>query len=684
LASTAGNPFRWSVYYEPESLGDPSVSQITADLTYLRDRYGGDPSYLRIDGRFVVFVYADGADSCGMVDRWTQANTVNAYLVLKVFGGYQNCARQPAGWHQYGPATAADKQGRYSYTISPGFSKVGESPRLARDLARWQENVRAMVASGAQFQLITTFNEWGEGTSVESAQEWASLSGYGTYLDVLHDNAPSGSTAPAPATATPTAAPTTATPTTPPGSASRPLTYAAAADARVVETSPATNYGTASSLQVDGASDPDQESYLRFAVSAVSGTIQSAKVRVYVTTNGTNNGPAIYRTNDNWSETGLTWNTRPARSSGASDNKGQLGTNSWVEYDVTTLVSGNGVYSFVLAADSTDGVTFSSRQGSAPPELVLTLGSTGSATPSPTPTRAPTTTPTPPSPTPTRAPTTIPTPPSPTPGSSGDPVLVAAGDISSCGNDGDTATAKLLDGIAGTVVTLGDNAYDNGTAAEFANCFDPTWGRSKARMRPAAGNHEYGTAGAAGYYGYFGASAGDPAKGYYSYDLGAWHIVVVNSNCAQVGGCSAGSAQEQWLRADLAAHPAACTLAYWHHPRFSSGSEHGSAASMQPIWQALYDANAEVVLNGHEHNYERFAPQTPGGQADALRGIREFVVGTGGKNHYGFTVPLANSQVRNSDTFGVLKLTLHANGYDWTFVPEAGKSFSDAGSGACH
>jgi hypothetical protein len=264
-------------------------------------------------------------------------------------------------------------------------------------------------------------------------------------------------------------------------------------------------------------------------------------------------------------------------------------------------------------------------------------------------------------------------------------VLVAAGDIASCSSSGDEATAALLDGISGTVLTLGDNAYDSGTPSQFTNCYQPSWGRHKARTRPSAGNHDYLTASASGYYGYFGAAAGDPTKGYYSYELGAWHIVVINSNCSQVGGCQAGSPQEKWLRADLAAHPAACTLAYWHHPRFSSGTSHGSSTTMQPIWQALYDANADVVLSGHEHNYERFAPQNPAGQADAARGIREFVVGTGGKSHYGFGTPLPNSQVRNSDTSGVLKLTLHATSYDWRFVPESGKTFTDSGSNfACH
>jgi len=262
-------------------------------------------------------------------------------------------------------------------------------------------------------------------------------------------------------------------------------------------------------------------------------------------------------------------------------------------------------------------------------------------------------------------------------------VLVGAGDISSCSNNGDEATASLLDGIPGTVFTTGDNVYEVGSSTEFANCYSPTWGRHKGRTRPVVGNHEYGTAGAAGYYGYFGAAAGDPAKGYYSYDLGAWHIIVLNSNCGSVGGCAAGSAQEKWLRADLAAHPNVCTAAMWHHPRFNSGAQHGSSTSSQAFWQALYDYGADVVLAGHEHTYERFAPQNAAGNADALRGIREFVVGTGGKSHYGFGTPLPNSEVRNGDTYGVLKLTLNATSYAWQFVPVAGQTFTDSGSASC-
>ncbi|MDP2660552.1 MAG: metallophosphoesterase, partial [Dehalococcoidia bacterium] len=235
--------------------------------------------------------------------------------------------------------------------------------------------------------------------------------------------------------------------------------------------------------------------------------------------------------------------------------------------------------------------------------------------------------------------------------------MVGAGDIADCGTPGAAATAKLLDGIAGTVFTLGDDAYPSGSASDFARCYDPTWGRHKARTRPAPGNHEYKAPGAAPYFAYFGAAAGEPGKGYYSYNVGAWHVVSLNSSCSDVGGCGAGSPQMRWLLADLAASPAKCTLAIWHEPVFSSGG-HGSSSAMQAIWQALYNAGADVVLGGHDHDYERFAPQDAAGKADPNRGMREFVVGTGGATRTPLLPRLANSQVSNSGAYGVLKLTL--------------------------
>ncbi len=264
-----------------------------------------------------------------------------------------------------------------------------------------------------------------------------------------------------------------------------------------------------------------------------------------------------------------------------------------------------------------------------------------------------------------------------------DPVLVGAGDIASCVMTGDSATAKLLDGISGTVFTAGDNAYEQGTAAQYTNCYHPTWGRHRARTKPVAGNHEYLTAGAAGYFGYFGSRAGTPGQGWYAFDLGAWRIYALNSNCDQIGGCETGSAQETWLRADLAANPRQCVLAIFHHPMFSSGV-HGNDLRMGDVWAALYEAGADVIVNGHDHDYERFAPQTPDGTADDATGIRQFVVGTGGAGLRAFGTIRANSQVRSSAAHGVIKLTLRPTSYAWSFVPVAGRTFKDSGSTLCH
>jgi calcineurin-like phosphoesterase family protein len=679
------------------------------------------------------------------------------------------------------------------------------------------------------------------------------------------------------------------------------LTFITETDAQVEENNPDTNTGTANDLEVTNANNRSIESYLRFTVTGTSGTIQNALLRVYSTTNSTRNGPAVYATGSTWTETGITWNNRPARTSGAADNKGSISKDTWVEYNVTALVTGNGTYSFVLAGDSNDNVVFSSREGSNPPQLLLTFASsaptatatvgstqtrTSTATQSsgPTPTRtptialsatatftrtptasnptatssggtftftsiadsyvessnpgtnygsatqirvdgspdvrsylrfnvqglsgtvtsatlrvyansavtagydahsvsdntwtesgltynnappvgsvlgssgnvnsntwtsvnvtsyitgngtynlglttsgstalslasreaganapqliiqtgggtAPTATRTPtstgPTQTPTRTPTSVSNPtqtptrtptsassPTATPtrtptlaatatSSAGDAVLVGAGDISTCSNNNDEATAKLLDGISGTVFIAGDNAYDSGTLSEYTNCYDPTWGRHKARTKPSPGNHEYQTSGASGYFQYF---SNPPA--YYAYNLGAWRIYSLNSEIDT----SASGAQGTWLQSDLAANPKACVLAYWHRPRWSSGSTHGSASDMQAIWQILYNAGAEVVISGHEHNYERFAQMNATGST-VSQGLREFVVGTGGVGHYGFGSVLSSSEVRNSSTFGVLKLTLHSGSYDWQFVPIAGSTFTDSGSANCH
>lgn len=262
--------------------------------------------------------------------------------------------------------------------------------------------------------------------------------------------------------------------------------------------------------------------------------------------------------------------------------------------------------------------------------------------------------------------------------------VLAAGDIVDCANlSGSEATAKLLDGLPGTVLTLGDLAYPDGSEVNF-QCYEHTWGRHKSRTRPVPGNHEYHTAGASAYFHYFGSKAGEPGRGYYSYDLGNWHLIGLNSQCAEVGGCGQGSPQEQWLRTDLEQNSSKCILAYWHVPLFSSGDEHGNNPAMKDFWIDLYHAHADLVLNGHDHDYERFAPQNPEGAVDSQNGIREFVAGTGGKNQRAFRPALAATEVRSNSTFGVLKLNLHPHSYDWKFLPVAEGQFSDSGSGTCH
>ncbi|HEX6034444.1 MAG TPA: metallophosphoesterase, partial [Anaerolineales bacterium] len=377
------------------------------------------------------------------------------------------------------------------------------------------------------------------------------------------------------------------------------------------------------------------------------------------TTNGTTNGPAVYLANNNWVESGtggVTWNSRPSLISGAADNKGAFGTNSWVEYDVTSLVIANGTYTFALVADSTDGVVFSSRQGASPPQLVVrTEASPPTATHTPTPINTP-------------ADTLV-----PTSTESGSVVLVGAGDITNCNRIQDEQTAALLDNIPGTVFTAGDNAYVDGTYTEYLNCYDPSWGRHKARTKPSPGNHDYLTSGAAGYFQYF-----NNIPSYYAYDLGAWRIYALNSEI----NVSISSPQAAWLANDLSTNPRQCVLAYWHKPRWSSGSNHGDNMAMQAIWQMLYDAGADLVVNGHEHHYERFSEMNASGAA-VSQGLREIVVGTGGAALYPFGTPKSASQVRNNTTYGVLKLTLRSTGYDWQFVPVPGSTFTDSGSDDC-
>lgn len=287
-----------------------------------------------------------------------------------------------------------------------------------------------------------------------------------------------------------------------------------------------------------------------------------------------------------------------------------------------------------------------------------------------------------------------------------DPVIAAVGDIacdpsssSFRGGNGTSSNCRqkytsdlLVNTQLAAVLALGDIQYYCGSYTAFMLSYNLSWGRVKGITRPAVGNHEYLTsggtgctsdnAGAAGYFNYFGAAAGNPGQGYYSFDIGTWHLIALNTNCSSAGGCNSSSPQGRWLQADLLAHPNQCTLAFWHIPLFSSGGRANS--NSRSLWQQLYNNNVDVVLASHDHTYERFAPQTSTGVFDPVRGIRSFIVGTGGSNHTSFVTVAANSEVRNSTTYGVLMLALHPTSYEWQFVPEVGKTFTDRGVDVCH
>jgi hypothetical protein len=275
--------------------------------------------------------------------------------------------------------------------------------------------------------------------------------------------------------------------------------------------------------------------------------------------------------------------------------------------------------------------------------------------------------------------------------SSGTPgaILVGAGDIAECPTDGDEKTAEILDEVVAehpeaVVYTTGDNAYPDGSYQEYLECYDPSWGRHRERTRPAVGNHEFKQTKAAGYHQYWGDRGGPFDQYYYSFDAGSWHVVVLNSGCHRVG-CEPGSEdgeQADWLIEDLRSSGASCTIAIWHHPRWSSG-RYGNDPEVAGLWEVLYDHGAEIVLNGHEHLYERFAPLRPDGTVDATRGIRQFTVGTGGGNLREFEDVQDTSEARLA-VHGVLKLALFADRYEWEFLPVAGETETDRGTGTCH
>jgi len=474
--------------------------------------------------------------------------------------------------------------------------------------------------------------------------------------------------------------------------------FTPSADAYVNQARANSNFGSANELLADRAPKV-KRSYLRFNVANVSGTIAKATLRLY-SRGASDTGYQVRAVADGtWAEQTITYQAAPPPGAVVA-TVARVPAHAFTSVEITPLVSGAGAVNLAVTTAADSRLRFASREsGELAPQLVVEASASSTALPS-TSTTLPSTSTTIPStsttipststtlgPTSTTlGPTTTTLGPTTTTAAGGDPTIAAAGDIA-CDSltAGSTtchqaATSDLLvEGNFTAVLTLGDNQYPAGALADFRAYYDPTWGRVKAKTYPAPGNHEYGSSDATGYFAYFGERAGPSGRGYYSFDVGSWHLISLNSEIST----AAGSAQETWLKADLAATSKRCTLAYWHKPLFSSGP-HGNDPSVRPLWDALYAAGAELVLVGHDHDYERFAAQTPSGSADATRGIREFVVGTGGKEHYSISSTKPNSQVHNTDTYGVLRLTLHADSYDWRFVPEAGKTFTDSGTSSCH
>ena len=375
-----------------------------------------------------------------------------------------------------------------------------------------------------------------------------------------------------------------------------------------------------SSVAIRADGSPPVIAYLRFDLAGVTGTVTRATLEVDAESQLSTGVDLHAAADDDWAEETITYANAPRTGARAATSL-PVTAGTTVSLDATRLVAGGGSATLAIKHSGPTAVAFASRE------------------------------------------------------------VAGEGDKSQCRQKYTSDLLLKLDLTA--VLTLGDNQYEDGALAAYRASYHPSWGRVKSITHPVPGNHEYLTPGAAGYFDYFGAQAGERNKGYYAFDVGKWRLYAINSNCSQVGGCGAGSPQLEWLKADLAANPRSCALAYSHHPRFSSG-QHGSFRSMAVIWRTLDAAGAELFLSGHDHNYERFAPQSPAGRSDLAKGIRQFVVGTGGKNPRPLRSEQPNSEVRNDDAFGVLELKLHPKGYEWRFVPEQDATFTDSGSGACH
>jgi len=479
--------------------------------------------------------------------------------------------------------------------------------------------------------------------------------------------APSTTVAPAGTLAPGTSAPATTVPpvTVVPGQ----LAIPASEDTYINTAEPEEINGLEDVMEIENDPPELKQGLVRFEVAGVpeGETIDLVTLRLFVVADS-DDAIGIHTVGGDWNQAETTGGNAPPVGELVANIPPGAPDGATVDIDLTNVVQGPGRYDFYIVSPGDDSAEYATiESGTNPPLLIVDYANPNAGSPAATPTTG------------TASAIQL----------TGEPVVLAgAGDISDCGNDGDTITADLVDGVLAEnadaiVFTTGDNVYSGGTAEEFGSCYAETWGRFKDRTRPSAGNHEYEASDASGYFGYFGNAAGAQGEGYYSYEAGDWQVLALNSNCDEIGGCQEGSPQELWLREELASSDAQCTLAYWHHPLFSSG-DHGGDTSVQPLFQALYEDGAELVINGHDHNFERFAPQDPEGTHDPVSGIRQFVAGTGGTGNTSIEVIAANSESRLTETFGVLALSLYSDGYEWEFVSEDGSGFNDVGIEACH
>lgn len=809
LNATGSRALKWAVYYECEgntsggtcgSVGGPApgVASIQSDLSYIRTKYASDPHYMYFSNKPVVFVYGDGSDSCTTATNWKTANTNLGspfFIVLKVFGGYAGCADQPDNWHQYGPASAQDVQAGHSIAISPGYWKKGcqpinggsctqggTQPYLARDLTRWQQNVTNLKNSTLPIQLVTTFNEWGEGSIIESANEWSSASGHGSYIDILHNTLAStpdtqAPTAPTNLTAMAvsvsqvnlswmastdnvgvaqyeilrndsvinTVSPTnSASDTT--VAANTAYTYTVLAKDAAGNRSPNSNSATVTTPDASTCttaptaptnlvtSAPPSGSSVNVSWNAsVPGqncTLGSYLIFRSVSGGGSSLAATVPSTNLSWVDTGVTYGTTyiyylvaqdtnspphqsPSSSSlsittptcidavvpnnppglvyasttssvtltwQAANDAGACGV---AGYRVYQVVSGSDVeIANVLAGQS---LTVTRAGLTAGTDYTFRVKAYDSS-----------------SPVNMSTPSSI----SATTQTGGAGIVIAiAGDIQKPRSDLhyalDTVNVIKNQINPAYILGLGDMQYESGSISDFQNYYSRTYGQAGvgSKVYPTPGNHDYATSGATGYYSYFNAGnntingntvAGPANSGYYAFNVGTnWRVYSMNSETAG----STATIQNNFLINDITSNAKACSIMFYHKPYYDYGTTHdGDGDSTLPWLKSFYDRNGDVVLTGHEHNYQRFKMTNPYTNVeDTARGLRSWVVGTGGADNlyggFGSTLHGADSLIvasNGSSAWGVLKMVLHDNNYDWEFLPINTGGYTDSGSGQCH